>query len=171
MVFNMDGGLVERDVAGVNQGGFGNQGWDEVIPVLNFNQDWFFFSGAKGTDLTILQEIWEGQQRLNGRMRHLEDAIHQMNGRVQGNQGHNGNNVNNVNNEVGINELIRLHRSSSSNRHFSVKLARIFFSQNELTNNRTRIGGERRPHGAVNGQLDAARLEQVRINYFTSTRF
>ena len=49
-------------------------------------------------------------------MRHLEDAIHQMNGRVQGNQGHNGNNVNNVNNEVGINELIRLHRSSSSNR-------------------------------------------------------
>ena len=59
-------------------------------------------------------------------MRHLEDAIHQMNGRVQGNQGHNGNNVNNVNNEVGINELIRLHRSSSSNRNFSVKLARIF---------------------------------------------
>ena len=50
VVFNMDGGLVERDVAGVNQGGFGNQGWDEVIPVLNFNQDWFFFSGAKGTD-------------------------------------------------------------------------------------------------------------------------
>ena len=59
-------------------------------------------------------------------MRHLEDAIHQMNGRVQGNQGHNGNNVNNVNNvninnEVGINELIRLHRSSSSNRNVSVK--------------------------------------------------
>ena len=104
-------------------------------------------------------------------MRHLEDAIHQMNGRVQGNQGHNGNNVNNVNNvninnEVGINELIRLHRSSSSNRNVSVKLARMFFSQNELTNNRTRIGGERRPHGAVNGQLDPARLEQVRINYF-----
>ena len=66
-----------------------------------------------------------------------------MNGRVQGNQGHNGNNVNNVNNEVGINELIRLHRSSSSNRIFSVKLARIFSLQNKLTNNRTRIGGEK----------------------------
>ena len=48
VVFNMDGGLVERDVAGVNQGGFGNQGWDEVIPVLNFNQDWFFFFRGKG---------------------------------------------------------------------------------------------------------------------------
>ena len=48
VVFNMDRGLVERDVAGVNQGGFGNQG-GEIIPVLNFNQDWVF-SGAKGTD-------------------------------------------------------------------------------------------------------------------------
>ena len=114
-------------MAGVNQGGFGNHGGDEVIPVLNFNQDWFFFFREQREQiLTILQEIREGQQRLNGRMRHFEDAIHQMNGRVQGNQGHTGNNVNNVNNEVGINELIRLHKSSSSNRNFSVKLARIF---------------------------------------------
>ena len=48
VVFNMDGGLVERDVAGVNQGGFGNHGGDEVILVLNFNQDWFFFFRGKG---------------------------------------------------------------------------------------------------------------------------
>ena len=48
VVFNMDGGLVERDVAGVNQGGFGNHGGDEVIPVLNFNQDCFFFFRGKG---------------------------------------------------------------------------------------------------------------------------
>ena len=72
---------------------------------------------------------------------HLEDAINQINGRVQGNQGNNGNNVNNVNvnnvnvnnvnnvnNEVGMNELIRLHRSSSSNINFAVKLARLFFT-------------------------------------------
>ena len=130
-----------------------------------------FFQGQREQILTILQEIREGQQRLNGRMGHLEDLINQINGRVQGNQGNNGNvnnvNVNNVNvNEIDINELIRLHRSSSSNRNFAVKLARLFFSQDQLTNNRTRIGGQRHPHGAVHGQLDPARLEQVRINYF-----
>ena len=84
VVSNMDGGTGRKGCGRLNQGGFGNHGGDEVIPVLNFNQDWFFFSGAKGQILTILQEIWEGQQRLNGRMSHLEDAIHQMNGPKSG---------------------------------------------------------------------------------------
>ena len=69
---------------------------------------------------------------------------------------------------VDIEELIVMHRSSSSNYNFAVNLARGIFTNEELIN-RTFVGGRRGGGGAgadAHGQLDALRLQQIRNNYF-----
>ena len=68
--------------------------------------------------------------------------------------------VNHLNNDLELQELITIHRSSSSNINFAVNLARRFFTSNDLKDNRTWFVGHRRRGGAdVHGQLDLVRLD------------